>query len=81
MELTEPTAWSDDRLELGEGARWVDDRLVLVDLLAGRLLTTDAARPAPLAELLRLDVPWARSRRWRDGRGSGSPRPAPASSA
>jgi sugar lactone lactonase YvrE len=57
MELTEPTAWSDDRLELGEGARWVDDRLVLVDLLAGRLLTTDAARPAPLAELLRLDVP------------------------
>ncbi|MER7441345.1 SMP-30/gluconolactonase/LRE family protein [Micromonospora avicenniae] len=57
MELTEPTAWSADRLELGEGARWVDDRLVLVDLLAGRLLTTDGDGPAPLVELRRLDVP------------------------
>ncbi|MEV6376918.1 SMP-30/gluconolactonase/LRE family protein [Micromonospora musae] len=57
MELTEPTAWSGDRLELGEGARWVDDRLVLVDLLAGRLLGTTGDGPAPLAELCRLDVP------------------------
>ncbi|TDC32241.1 SMP-30/gluconolactonase/LRE family protein [Micromonospora sp. 15K316] len=57
MELTEPTVWSADRLELGEGARWVDDRLVLVDLLAGRLLTTGGDGPAPLAELCRLDVP------------------------
>ncbi|MDG4807511.1 SMP-30/gluconolactonase/LRE family protein [Micromonospora sp. WMMD1120] len=57
MELTEPTVWSDDRLELGEGLRWVDDRLVLVDLLAGRLLETDGDAPAPLREVRRLDVP------------------------
>ncbi|MER7889813.1 SMP-30/gluconolactonase/LRE family protein [Micromonospora sp. NPDC094482] len=57
MELTEPTAWSADRLELGEGARWVDDRLVLVDLLAGRLLSTGGDGPGPLRELTRLDVP------------------------
>ncbi|WP_433117393.1 SMP-30/gluconolactonase/LRE family protein [Micromonospora sp. CA-246542] len=57
MELTEPTVWNAERLELGEGLRWVDDRLVLVDLLAGRLLETDGDRPAPLKELRRLDVP------------------------
>ncbi|MEU1587336.1 SMP-30/gluconolactonase/LRE family protein [Micromonospora sp. NPDC005710] len=57
MELTEPTVWSTDRLELGEGLRWVDDRLVLVDLLAGRLLETDGDAPNPLRELRRLDVP------------------------
>ncbi|MEU7926454.1 SMP-30/gluconolactonase/LRE family protein [Micromonospora sp. NPDC049107] len=57
MELTEPTVWNTERLELGEGLRWVDDRLVLVDLLAGRLLETDGDRPAPLKELRRLDVP------------------------
>ncbi|MEU7849493.1 SMP-30/gluconolactonase/LRE family protein [Micromonospora parva] len=57
MELTEPTVWSTDRLELGEGLRWVDDRLVLVDLLAGRLLETDGDAPTPLRELRRLDVP------------------------
>ncbi|WP_433552505.1 SMP-30/gluconolactonase/LRE family protein [Micromonospora zamorensis] len=57
MELTEPTIWSTDRLELGEGLRWVDGRLVLVDLLAGRLLETDGDAPAPLRELRRLDVP------------------------
>ncbi|MGK5741021.1 SMP-30/gluconolactonase/LRE family protein [Micromonospora sp. URMC 103] len=57
MELTEPTAWSADRLELGEGARWVDGRLVLVDLLAGRLLATGGDEPGPLEELRRLDVP------------------------
>ncbi|MFI7608363.1 SMP-30/gluconolactonase/LRE family protein [Micromonospora sp. NPDC049366] len=57
MELTEPTPWSADRLELGEGARWVDDRLVLVDLLAGRLLATGGDAPGPLDELCRLDVP------------------------
>lgn len=57
MELTEPTVWSTDRLELGEGLRWVDDRLVLVDLLAGRLLETDGDARAPLRELRRLDVP------------------------
>ncbi|MFC4020818.1 SMP-30/gluconolactonase/LRE family protein [Micromonospora sp. GCM10011542] len=57
MELTEPTVWSADRLELGEGLRWVDGRLILVDLLAGRLLETTGDRPAPLRELRRLDVP------------------------
>ncbi|MGW3785068.1 SMP-30/gluconolactonase/LRE family protein [Micromonospora chokoriensis] len=57
MELTEPTVWSTDRLELGEGLRWIDDRLVLVDLLAGRLLETDGDAPAPLREVRRLDVP------------------------
>ncbi|MET8371668.1 SMP-30/gluconolactonase/LRE family protein [Micromonospora profundi] len=57
MELTEPTVWAPDRLELGEGLRWVDDRLVLVDLLAGRLLETDGDRPGRLRELRRLDVP------------------------
>ncbi|MEV1328146.1 SMP-30/gluconolactonase/LRE family protein [Micromonospora costi] len=57
MPLTEPTVWSADRLELGEGARWVDGRLVLVDLLAGRLLTTGGDAPGPLDELCRLDVP------------------------
>ncbi|MEU8001202.1 hypothetical protein AB0B66_08600 [Catellatospora sp. NPDC049111] len=49
--LSEPVAWSDDRLELGEGARWVDGRLVLVDLLAGRLLETAGDAPGPLREL------------------------------
>ncbi|WP_410810086.1 SMP-30/gluconolactonase/LRE family protein [Micromonospora sp. 067-2] len=57
MELTEPTVWSMDRLELGEGLRWVDGRLILVDLLAGRLLETDGDRPGPLRELRRLTVP------------------------
>ncbi|SCE82226.1 Sugar lactone lactonase YvrE [Micromonospora coriariae] len=57
MELTEPTVWSADRLELGEGLRWVADRLVLVDLLAGRLLETAGDRRGPLRELRRLDVP------------------------
>ncbi|MFD0597309.1 SMP-30/gluconolactonase/LRE family protein [Catellatospora coxensis] len=55
--LSEPVAWSDDRLELGEGARWVDGRLVLVDLLAGRLLETGGDAPGPLRELYRLDLP------------------------
>ncbi|MET8278560.1 SMP-30/gluconolactonase/LRE family protein [Micromonospora sp. NPDC005174] len=57
MELTEPTVWNAERLELGEGVRWVDNRLVLVDLLAGRLLETGGDRPGPLRELRRLDVP------------------------
>ncbi|MET7403375.1 SMP-30/gluconolactonase/LRE family protein [Dactylosporangium sp. NPDC005572] len=54
MELT---PWSGERLELGEGARWVGGRLVLVDLLAGRLLTTDGVQPGELREVRRLDVP------------------------
>ncbi|MGV9211009.1 SMP-30/gluconolactonase/LRE family protein [Micromonospora sp. RB23] len=57
MELTEPTVWDAERLELGEGLRWVEGRLVLVDLLAGRLLETDGDRPGALRQLRRLDVP------------------------
>jgi len=47
-----------DRLELGEGIRWTaDGRLVLVDILAGRLLTAPDDPGAPLQELARLPVP------------------------
>lgn len=45
-----------DRLELGEGARWVDGRVVLVDLLRGLLLATDADG-ASLDLLAELEVP------------------------
>ncbi len=51
------TAWGPDRLELGEGGRWVGDRLLLVDLLQGRLLEADPARPGPLRQLFKLDIP------------------------
>ena len=44
-------------LELGEGPRWVDDRLLLVDILSGRLLETDAERPGRLRTILQVDVP------------------------
>ncbi|MEU0914732.1 SMP-30/gluconolactonase/LRE family protein [Streptomyces althioticus] len=43
-----------DRLELGEGIRDADGRLVLVDLLAGRLLTAPDDPAAPLRTLTRL---------------------------
>lgn len=46
-----------DRLELGEGIRHADGRLVLVDLLAGRLLTAPDDPAAPLRTLARLPVP------------------------
>ncbi|WP_062437187.1 SMP-30/gluconolactonase/LRE family protein [Herbidospora daliensis] len=49
--------WSAIDCELGEGARWVDGRLVFVDILAGRLLTVSADKPADPEELFRLDVP------------------------
>jgi sugar lactone lactonase YvrE len=44
--MTEVTALTDDRLELGEGSRWVRDRLVLVDIPAGRLLSAPLAPTA-----------------------------------
>ncbi|GGN79698.1 calcium-binding protein [Streptomyces albiflavescens] len=46
-----------DRLELGEGIRWTDGRIVLVDLLAGRLLTAPDDPTAPLQTLAQLPVP------------------------
>jgi sugar lactone lactonase YvrE len=49
-----------DRFELGEGSRWVGDRVVLVDIPAGRLLSTPATGEVPeLTELARLPVPLA----------------------
>ncbi|RKN11561.1 SMP-30/gluconolactonase/LRE family protein [Streptomyces radicis] len=51
-----PVPAAPDRLEHGEGSRWTGDRLVLVDLLAGRLLSAPD-EPGPLTELLRVDEP------------------------
>lgn len=61
--------------ELGEGIRLVgpSDRLVMVDILAGRLLSVE-----PRTELLALDVPLGAVAP-RSGAGAGSPPPAPAS--
>ncbi|MGA5299801.1 SMP-30/gluconolactonase/LRE family protein [Nucisporomicrobium flavum] len=63
--MSDVTALTPDRLELGEGSRWAGDRLVLVDIPAGRLLTA----PAPgaperrtadaLTELAKLPDPLA----------------------
>lgn len=58
------SCWS-DRLELGEGIRWTDGRIVLVDILAGRLLSAPAgddgahgaSEPASLDVLAELAVP------------------------
>ena len=52
-----PAVWCSADLELGEGPRWVDDRLLLVDILSGRLLETDTARPGLLRTVVQLDVP------------------------
>ncbi|MEV4639680.1 SMP-30/gluconolactonase/LRE family protein [Actinoplanes sp. NPDC049548] len=59
--MTDVTALTDDRLELGEGSRWTGDRLVLVDIPAGRLLAAREpdGRPASLTELARLPEPLA----------------------
>ncbi|MFJ4466819.1 SMP-30/gluconolactonase/LRE family protein [Streptomyces sp. NPDC089424] len=46
-----------DRLELGEGIRWTDRGLVLVDILAGRLLTASGGGGEHLQEVTRLPVP------------------------
>jgi sugar lactone lactonase YvrE len=55
---TEFTPLAADRLELGEGVRLLDDgRIVLVDILAGRLLTLPYDPDAALLELARLDEP------------------------
>lgn len=79
MELTEPTVWSTDRLELGEGLRWVDDRLVLVDLLAGRLLKPTATPPPRCGRCAVSTFRSARSPRWPAGLVTGWPPPEPAS--
>jgi sugar lactone lactonase YvrE len=60
--MTDIRALAPDRLELGEGGRWVGDRLVLVDIPAGRLLSSSVpVRPgaAALTELARLSEPLA----------------------
>jgi sugar lactone lactonase YvrE len=46
-----------DRLELGEGIRWTENGIVLVDILAGRLLTAPDDPGAPLRELAQLPEP------------------------
>lgn len=46
-----------DRLELGEGIRWTDEGMVLVDILAGRLLSAPDDPTAPLRELAHLPFP------------------------
>lgn len=46
-----------DRLELGEGIRWTGTQVVLVDILAGRLLTAPDDPTAPLKTLARLPFP------------------------
>jgi sugar lactone lactonase YvrE len=46
-----------DRLELGEGIRWTDRGIVLVDILAGRLLTAVGHPTDPLRQLAQLPVP------------------------
>lgn len=46
-----------DRLELGEGIRWTDRGIVLVDILAGRLLTAVGHPADPLRQLAQLPVP------------------------
>jgi sugar lactone lactonase YvrE len=51
------TQWNFEQLELGEGARWINGKLVVVDLLAGRVLTTPGDVPAPFQEIAKLAVP------------------------
>ncbi|MEU9469333.1 SMP-30/gluconolactonase/LRE family protein [Streptomyces avermitilis] len=54
---TEVEALRPDRLELGEGIRWTDRGIVLVDILAGRLLTAVGQPADPLQQLAHLPVP------------------------
>ncbi|MGQ5635740.1 MULTISPECIES: SMP-30/gluconolactonase/LRE family protein [unclassified Streptomyces] len=53
----EPLPTRPDRLELGEGIRWTGTEVVLVDLLAGRLLTAPDDPTAPLHTIARLQAP------------------------
>lgn len=46
-----------DRLELGEGIRWTGSGIVLVDILAGRLLSVPDDPGEPLHTVARLPVP------------------------
>ncbi|RZB19292.1 SMP-30/gluconolactonase/LRE family protein [Streptomyces sp. F001] len=57
MTEAEAEALRPDRLELGEGIRWTDRGIVLVDILAGRLLTAVGDPAAPLQQLAQLPVP------------------------
>lgn len=51
------TAVGTGRYELGEGARWIGENFLFVDLLAGKLLSTDADASDVPRELFDLDVP------------------------
>ncbi|WP_189699389.1 SMP-30/gluconolactonase/LRE family protein [Streptomyces chromofuscus] len=44
-------------MELGEGIRWTERGIVLVDILAGRLLTAAGSPTEPLRQLVQLPVP------------------------
>ncbi|WP_155059668.1 SMP-30/gluconolactonase/LRE family protein [Streptomyces blattellae] len=55
--MTEVAVLRPDRLGLGEAIRWADGAVMLVDILAGRLLTAPEDPTAPLDEPARLPVP------------------------
>ncbi|MFD7388333.1 SMP-30/gluconolactonase/LRE family protein [Streptomyces sp. NPDC059852] len=57
MTTTAPRAARPDRLELGEGVRWTGTEVVLVDILAGRLLSAPQDETAALRTLAELPVP------------------------
>ncbi|MFC7906906.1 SMP-30/gluconolactonase/LRE family protein [Streptomyces nigra] len=57
MTAVRPQATRPDRLELGEGIRWTGTEVVLVDILAGRLLSVPQEETAPLRTLAELPVP------------------------
>ncbi|MEV4706264.1 SMP-30/gluconolactonase/LRE family protein [Actinoplanes sp. NPDC049316] len=63
--MTDVTALTPDRLELGEGSRWVGDRLILVDIPAGRLFSapaptgTPGSTAKPLDQLAHVPAPLA----------------------
>jgi len=57
MTTAPPRAARPDRLELGEGVRWTGTEVVLVDILAGRLLSAPQDETAALRTLAELPVP------------------------
>ncbi|MFF5040918.1 SMP-30/gluconolactonase/LRE family protein [Streptomyces nigra] len=57
MTAVRPQSGRPDRLELGEGIRWTGTEVVLVDILAGRLLSAPREETAPLRTLAELPVP------------------------
>ncbi|MFJ7073768.1 SMP-30/gluconolactonase/LRE family protein [Streptomyces sp. NPDC098781] len=52
-----PATARPDRLELGEGVRWTGTDVVLVDILAGRLLSAPHDPTAPLRTVAEVPVP------------------------